>query len=100
MLKKKQKWVVVLFFMNKDYSFIPINWLLETEIDNLSSSSVTYCYWPPFRVISIHLKEATDPDSSWQQYQINVVGGNKTYGMKNKTILIEYVLLYKYLILI
>lgn len=70
--------------MNKDYSVIPINWLLETDIDNVSSSSVKYCYWPPFRVTSIHLKEATDPDPSWQQYQIKVVGGNKTYGNFNK----------------
>lgn len=101
MFKKKQKWVVVIFSISKDYSVIPINWLLETaEVDNLSNSSIKYCYWPPYRVTSIHLKEATDPDPSWQQYQIKVVGGNKTYGMKNKTILIEYVLQYKYLILI
>jgi len=90
MLTKKQKWVVVIFSLSKDFSVVPINWLLETEVENLYSSTVKNCYWPPFRVTSIHLKEAIDPDPSWPQYQIKVVGGNKTYGKINKTILLEY----------
>lgn len=81
MFKEKQKWVVVLFLMSKDCSVIPINWLLETKNDNLSNSSVKYCYWTPFKVTSNHLKEATNPDPSWQQYQIKIIGANKTYGM-------------------
>eukprot|EP00102_Acyrthosiphon_pisum_P011194 XP_008179838.2 PREDICTED: uncharacterized protein LOC100573795 isoform X2 [Acyrthosiphon pisum] len=36
-------------------------------------------YWPPFKVTSIHLKEAIDPVPSWQNYQIKVVGDNKIY---------------------
>jgi len=88
MLPKKLKWVIVIFTSSKDYSVVPINWLLETEVENLYSSTIKNCYWPPFRVTSIHLKEAKDPEPSWQQYEIKVVGGNKTYGKRNK--IIEY----------
>ncbi|XP_050059764.1 uncharacterized protein LOC114132292 [Aphis gossypii] len=84
MLLKKLKWVIVIFTSSKDYSVVPINWLLETEVENLYSSTIKNCYWPPFRVTSVHLKEAKDPEPSWQQYQIKVVGGNKTYGNFNK----------------
>lgn len=86
MLPKKQKWVVVIFASSKDYSVIPVNWLIETDIENLCSSTIKNCYWPPFRVTSVHLKDAIDPDPSWQQYQVKVVGGNKTYSKRNKTI--------------
>lgn len=86
MLPKKLKWVIVIFTVSKDYSVVPINWLLETEVENLYSSNIKNCYWPPFRVTSIHLKEAKDPEPSWQQYEIKVIGGNKTYGKRNKTI--------------
>ncbi|CAI6345073.1 unnamed protein product [Macrosiphum euphorbiae] len=84
MLPKKLKWVIVIFTSSKDYSVVPINWLLETEVENLYSRTIKNCYWPPFRVTSSHLKEAKDPEPSWQQYQIKVVGGNKTYDNFNK----------------
>ncbi|KAL4083268.1 hypothetical protein QTP88_028598 [Uroleucon formosanum] len=35
MLPKKLKWVIVIFTSSKDYSVVSINWLLETEVENL-----------------------------------------------------------------
>lgn len=78
---KKQKWVVVIFSPKKDYSVVPINWLVETETQQLSTSTIQYCYWPSIRVTSTDLKDAIDPEPSWRQYKIHVVGGNKTYSM-------------------
>jgi len=74
------KWVVVKFIEGKDYSVIPTNWLIETDTDNLSRCSVTYCKWPPKRVASDDLKLAEDPDDSWTLYKIKVLDGNKMYG--------------------
>ncbi|XP_015378533.1 PREDICTED: uncharacterized protein LOC107172749, partial [Diuraphis noxia] len=80
----KKKWVVVIFSPKKDYSVVPINWLVETETQKLSTCTIGYCYWPSIRVTSTDLKAAVDPDQSWCQYKIRVVGGNKTYSNFNK----------------
>lgn len=74
---------MVIFSLNKDYSVVPINWLVETDNETLHNSTIKYCYWPPFKVTSTELINAMDPDPSWQKYMIRVVGGNKIYGMKN-----------------
>lgn len=74
------KWVVVKFIVGKDYSVIPINWLIETDTDNLSNCSVKYCKWPPKRVTSDDLQLAEDPDNSWALSSIKVLDGNKTCG--------------------
>ncbi|XP_022176724.1 uncharacterized protein LOC111038095 [Myzus persicae] len=81
---KKQKWVVVIFSPKKDYSVVPINWLVETETQKLSTSTIQFCYWPSIRVTSTDLQEAVSPDPSWNQYKIRVVGGNKTYSNLSK----------------
>lgn len=75
----KQKWVVVTFSLSKDYSVVPINWLIQTDTENLSTCTIKYCYWPPYRVTSHNIKDAENPDQSWQVYKIKVVDGNKTY---------------------
>ncbi|KAF0750191.1 THAP-type domain-containing protein [Aphis craccivora] len=69
----------VIFSPAKDYSVFPINWLIETETKQLSASTIQYCYWPSTRVTSTDLIDAIDPDQSWLQYKVRVVGGNKTY---------------------
>lgn len=75
------KWVVVKFIDAKDFSVVPINWLIETDTDNLSMCSVKYCKWPPKRsVTSDDLQLAEDPGDSWTMYKIKVLDGNKTYG--------------------
>lgn len=74
------KWMVVKFIETKDYSVvIPTNWLVETQTNKLTISTVQYCKWPPHRVTSDDLQCAQDPQESWQQYKIQIVGGNKTY---------------------
>jgi len=75
--RNSMKWVVVKFIEGNDYSVIPINWLIETDSDNLSRC---YCKWPPKRVTSDDLKLAEDPDDSWAIYKVRVLDGNKTYG--------------------
>eukprot|EP00102_Acyrthosiphon_pisum_P019148 XP_016656358.1 PREDICTED: uncharacterized protein LOC107882486 [Acyrthosiphon pisum] len=77
----KKKWVIVIFSPKKDYSVVPINWLIETETEKLSTSTIQHCYWPPIRVTSTDIEDAENPDPSWCQYKIRVVGGNKTYSM-------------------
>lgn len=78
--RNSMKWVVVKFIDGKDFSVIPINWLVETDLENLPKCSVKYCKWPPKRVTSDDLKLAEDPDESWTLYKIKVLDGNKTYG--------------------
>lgn len=78
--RNSMKWVVVKFIDGKDFSVIPTNWLVETDLENLSKCSVKYCKWPPIRVTSDDLKFAEDPDDSWKLYKIKVLDGNKTYG--------------------
>lgn len=78
--RNSMKWVVVKFIEGKDFSVIPINWLVETDADNMSMCSVKYCKWPPKRVTSDDLQFAEDPDESWSLYKIKILGGNKTYG--------------------
>jgi len=80
-----RKWVVVKFSDTKDYSVLPVNWLVETETERLTTSNIKYCKWPPVRsVTSDDLKKAETPDESWVQYPIKVLGGNTTYGKKKK----------------
>lgn len=79
-----RKWVVVKFTDTKDYSVLPVNWLVETETDRLTASNIKCCIRPPVRyVTSVDLKKAQTPNESWAQYPITVLGGNTTYGKKN-----------------
>jgi len=79
------KWVVVKFTDTKEFSVLPVNWLVETETERLATSSIKFCKWPPIRsVISDDLKNAENPTESWTQYQIKVLGGNTTYGKKKR----------------
>jgi len=78
------KWVVAKFIDTKDYSVLPINWLVENTTEKLITSTIKFCKWPPIRsVTSDDLKKAVKPKDSWTQYEIKILGGNKTYG-KNK----------------
>lgn len=77
------KWVVAKFMDTKDFSVLPINWLVETETEKLATSTIKFCKWPPIRSVnSDDLKKAMNPEESWIQYQIKILGGNKTYGKK------------------
>lgn len=77
------KWVVVKFTDTKDYSVLPINWLVENETQKLATCTIKFCKWPPLRTVtSDDLKKPVKPEDSWIQYQIKVLGGNKTYGKK------------------
>jgi len=77
------KWVVVKFGDTRDYSVLPINWLVETKTERLTTGNIKYCKWPPVRsVTSDDLKQADTPDESWAQYPVKVLGGNTTYGKK------------------
>lgn len=81
------KWVVAKFMDGKDYSVLPINWLVETNKENLATSTIKFCKWPPVRSVnSDDLQKAAKPEESWIQYQIKVLGGNKTYSKKKKCI--------------
>lgn len=78
--KSSMKWVVAKFIVGKDFSVLPINWLVETEVQKLETSTIRFCKWPPLRsVTSDDLKEAVNPEESWTKYEINIIGGNKTY---------------------
>lgn len=80
-----KKWVVVKFTDTKDYSVLPVNWLVETETEKLTTSNIQFCKWPPVRsVTSDDLKKADNPDESWLQYPIKVLGGKTIYGKKKK----------------
>lgn len=75
------KWVVVKFIDTREFSVLPTNWLVETDTEQLSNSTIKFCKWPTLRSItSDDLKEAKTPDGSWMQYKIKVIDGNKTYG--------------------
>lgn len=81
------KWVVAKFTDTKDYSVLPINWLVENEKAKLTSSTIKFCKWPPIRTVtSDDLKKAEKPKDSWIRYQIKILGGNKTYGKKKNHI--------------
>lgn len=78
--RNSMKWVVVKFIEGKDYSVVPVNWLVETNTNNMSNSSVKYCHWPPKRVTSDDIQFAEEPDETWSLYKIKILDGNKTYG--------------------
>lgn len=46
------KWVVVKFVKTKDFSVSPINWLVETNTNQLSTSIIKCCKWPQRRMTS------------------------------------------------
>ncbi|XP_025207839.1 uncharacterized protein LOC112603482 [Melanaphis sacchari] len=74
------KWVVAKFIDTKDYSVLPINWLVENETEKLITSTIKFCKWPPIRsVTSDDLNKAVKPKDSWTQYEIKILGGNKTH---------------------
>ncbi|XP_060857763.1 uncharacterized protein LOC132935284 [Metopolophium dirhodum] len=74
------KWVVAKFTGTKDYSVLPINWLVVNENEKLATSTIKFCKWPPIRTVtSDDLKKAIKPNDTWSQYQIKILGGNKTY---------------------
>jgi len=67
---------------SKDYSVVvPTKWLVQDDTNNLSNSTVQFCFWPLGRVTSTDIHDALDPEPSWFKYGIKIVGGNKTYGM-------------------
>jgi len=79
----KMKWVVAKFTDTKDFSVLPVNWLVQNKTENLTTSTIKFCKWPPIRsVTSNDIKKADEPQDSWAQYQIKILGGNKTYGKK------------------
>jgi len=80
-------WGIVLFSESKDYSVVPTNWLVQNDIFNLTNCNIEYCYWPAGRVTSLEIMEAKDPEQSWCMYKIKLLGGNKTYGMYDKLII-------------
>lgn len=72
-------WVVALFPDTKEYSVIPINWIINFE----ANTEIKYCQWPPGNVNSNVIKNAEEPKNSWQVFRIKIYDGNKTYS-KNK----------------
>lgn len=77
----KVSWVIVVFVDSKDYSVVPTKWLVQNDTNNLENSNVRLCKWPLGRVTSTDIHDALDPDPTWFEYGIKIVGGNKTYGM-------------------
>ncbi|XP_060855058.1 uncharacterized protein LOC132932708 [Metopolophium dirhodum] len=77
--KNKVSWVIVVFLDSKDYSVVPTKWLVQNDSNNLTNSTVRFCFWPLGRVSSTDIHDALDPEASWIQYSIKIVGGNKTY---------------------
>jgi hypothetical protein len=70
------------------YSVVPTNWLVQNETFNLTNCNIEYCYWLAGHVTSLEISEAKDPEQSWCKYEIKLLGGNKTYGMYVKLIII------------
>ncbi|XP_025194037.1 uncharacterized protein LOC112593734 [Melanaphis sacchari] len=77
--KIKVSWVIVVFVDSKDYSVVPTKWLVQNDTNNLENSNVRLCKWPLGRVTSTDIHDALDPDPTWFEYGIKIVGGNKTY---------------------
>eukprot|EP00102_Acyrthosiphon_pisum_P023297 XP_016660507.1 PREDICTED: uncharacterized protein LOC107883942 isoform X3 [Acyrthosiphon pisum] len=73
----RKKWVLAVFPESKDYSVIPINWLVDKE--KLAEGAIKFCRWPLTRVTSNELKDAVDPEPLWETYRVKVVGRSKTY---------------------
>lgn len=60
----------------KDYSVVPVNWLIlptTLELTSLNTSIVEFCRWPPFNVTSVELTNADDPEDSWNLYKIKIL---------------------------
>jgi len=80
-----KRWVVVIFKETKEYSVIPINWLnLDFNLEDLTPSNIAlvqHCQWPPFKVTSVELMNADDPDGTWKSYKIKILD-SKIYGKR------------------
>lgn len=46
------KWVVAKFTDTKDYSVLPINWLLENNTEKLTTSTIKFCKCTPIRSVT------------------------------------------------
>ncbi|XP_060882095.1 uncharacterized protein LOC132953759 [Metopolophium dirhodum] len=77
--RTSKRWVVVISKESKDFSVVPINWLkLDFNLEDLYGSNISlvnYCQWPPFKVTSVELMKADDPDDTWKSFKVKILDG-------------------------
>ncbi|KAF0752401.1 DUF4806 domain-containing protein, partial [Aphis craccivora] len=65
----KKQWIIGYFKEEHKYSVIPVEWLVSTVVNGVTSS---FCKWPPHRVTTMMLMKGGKTSEKWKSYPIHM----------------------------